>query len=151
MNPLTRLIIDIELASVHLSLAGDALSFKAPPDVMTADLLMRIKEHKSQLIELLRRMKWGRDADSDGTPNVERGSDGLIRDLNAPNMRRLVYSQAREIGFTSVDVIEAGEPAWRVFCRDGDLDAVVEMGLALDDVIAAFPEMEIQKQKGRAA
>lgn len=149
-----RLLISLAAAGVTLTLAGsgDALHFDAPPGVMDAASVALLKEHKPELIRHLRRLAWGRDTESDGLPHAELGSDGFVRDLNAPNLRRLVYCQARELGFIAVDVIEAGQESWVRFCRDGDFDAVCEMGLVLDDVMEVFEEFGQQPaSEGRAA
>jgi hypothetical protein len=145
------LLASIELAGVTLTLAesGDALRFNAPPGVMTAESTALIVAHKPALIRQRTRMAWGRDPESDGLPHAETGSDGLVRDVNAPNLRRLVYCQARELGFIAVDVIEAGQDAWVTFCRDGDEESVIEMGLILDDVLAVFDRQHASD--GRAA
>jgi hypothetical protein len=145
------LLISLEAAGVTLALAGagDALRFNAPPGVMDAASVALLKEHKPELIRHLRRLGWGRDPESDGLPLAELGPDGFVRDVNAPNLRRLVYCQARELGFISVDVIAAGQEAWVKFCRDHEIEAVCEMGLILDDVLAVFDRQPASE--GRAA
>lgn len=68
-SPLTELLAECDAQGVRLLLADDGgLTIDAPQDVLTPDLLDRLKTHKGELLAMLLRTS---DFDVDSAPDAE--------------------------------------------------------------------------------
>lgn len=121
MNPILEMVCEIVRCGGSFNTADGRVKIVAPKGAMSTSLIQQLTENKSAVVALI-----------ESFPAVILHPDGSAMVATPVSIRRTTYALARRQSFPARYGIEAGEPAWRVFCRDGDEAVVAEVMCELD-------------------